>query len=339
MTVSSFLHFICDARQIQDAQRKQAIERVVDATDPRLRAFSGYRKRLSPGAQRSVEYIQGLIDGLPEPVEISRRSFASDARLRAFFSSPTRMQEAIASAPTLVEFLENHKGPFPEFIYGLLAPRIRERQALGMELKGDHVRRDVLQEVVDFSDHRFFGAAGSEAEAREEIKERAFDYLAEQGLKRILELKEKNAEAGHQRRLLQRKLDAMRAGNWGLESMLTNVGDDFPDYGSLGQQIKSAEAELMALTGSPANMEAHLEAINAILEKPEDWVALRPIQLHLDAMSVKVQDPGLDSPEPLELTELFSSSGDRRAVLFGYFPRDELPPEKDFFKEATRFLG
>ena len=50
-----------------------AIERVVDATDPRLRVFPDYRKHLYPGAQRSVAYVQGLIDGLPEPVESAMR--------------------------------------------------------------------------------------------------------------------------------------------------------------------------------------------------------------------------------------------------------------------------
>ena len=31
MTVSSFLHFICDARQIRGAKRKEALERIVDS--------------------------------------------------------------------------------------------------------------------------------------------------------------------------------------------------------------------------------------------------------------------------------------------------------------------
>jgi hypothetical protein len=316
-----------------------AIERVVDATDPRLRMFSNYQKRLYPGVQRSVEHVQRLIDSLPQPVEISRRSFGTDPRLRAFFASPARMQEAIGSAPTLVEFLANRKGPYPEHIFGLLAPEMKERQALGIELSGDQVRRDVLQAVVDFSDHRFFGAAGSEEEARHELKQRLFDYLAELALKHILALEEKRSELEQERRLLQRKLDAMREGNWGLEPMLSHAGDDHLDHRSLGEQITAVENELMALPCSQANLEQRFDCINAVLERPEEGMSMRSIQLHVDDMSVKVKDLADAKSKPLELTEFFSSNGDRRIVLFGYFPRDELPPEKDFFKEAGRYLG
>lgn len=316
-----------------------AIERVVDATDPRLRVFSKYRKRLYPAVQRSVAHIQGLIDNLPEPVEISRRSFGGDPRLRAFFASPTRMQEAIGSAKTLVDFLANRKGPYPEHIFGLLAPNMKERQALGMALMGEQVHRDVLQEVVDFSDHRFFGAAGSEDESRGEIKKGIFDYLAKLALKRILNVEEKRSELELQRRLLQRKLDAMREGDWGLESMFSNVGDDPPDHRSLGDQIAAVEDELMTLPCSTAILEHRIDCINAIFEQPEQGVSLRPIQLHVDAMSVKVDDSAKASNKPLELIEMFSSSGDRRVVLFGYVSRDELPAKLDFFKEAGRYLG
>ncbi|MBT8429791.1 MAG: hypothetical protein KJN79_07745 [Gammaproteobacteria bacterium] len=316
-----------------------AIERVVDATDPRLRMFSNYQKRLYPGVQRSVAHVQGLIDSLPEPVEISRRAFGSDPRLRAFFASPARMQEAIGSAPTLVDFLASRKGPYPDHIFGLLASQMKERQALGMQLNGDQVRRDVLQEVVSFSDHRFFGAAGSEEESRGEMKKAAFDYLAELALKRILGMEEKRSELEQQRRLLQRKLDAMRKGNWGMEPVLSNAGDEHPDHRSLGERIEAVEDELMALPCSQASLEQRFECINAILEQPEDGVSLRPIQLRIDAMSVKVQDSADESYEPLQLIEMLSSSGERRIMLFGYFPRDELPPERDFFKEAGRYLG
>ena len=316
-----------------------AIERVVDATDPRLRVFPDYRKHLYPGAQRSVAYVQGLIDGLPEPVEISRRSFSTDPRLRAFFASPDRMQQVIGSAPSLVEFLANCRGPYPEYIFGLLAPEMRERKSLGMELKGDRVQRDVLQEVVDFTDHRFFGAAGSEGEARNEMKKRAFDYLSVLALRRIVDVEEKRSELERQKGLLQRKLDAMRGGNWGLETEPSKEGGGHPDYRSLGEQISAVEDELMKLPCNKASLEHRFDCINAILEKPEEWLSLAPLDLHVDVMSLKVKDAADTASKPLELTKFRALNGGTRVALFGYFPRAELPPEKDFFKEAARILG
>ena len=343
-TVLSFLNSLFSStRQSSDgpdrALVEAAIERVVDATDPRLRAFPNYAKRLYAGVECSLSHIQSIIDGLPEPVEISNRTFGDDARLRTFFASPARMREAIGSAPSVVDFMASKKGLLPEYIIGLLAPRMTESRTLGMELRGDQVRRDVLQQVVDFSDYRFFGAAGSESEARDGMKERAFDYLAELALQRMTNQKEKRSELERQRRLLQRKLDAMQAGNWGLEGMLAEQEIDHPDYQSLGQKIEEVEAELMKMPCSQAGLEQRFECINATLKRPQEGLAMRPLKLHVDAMLVKVKDPETASSEPMELTELYSSSGRRRIVLFGYFPRAELPPKKDFFAEAGRYLG
>jgi hypothetical protein len=182
-------------------------------------------------------------------------------------------------------------------------------------------------------------AAGSEVEARDGLKERAFDYLAEMALQRMANMKEKKSELERQRRLLQRKLDAMQAGNWGLEGMLAEQEVDRPDYQSLGQKIAAVETELLGLPCSQAGLEQRFDCINATLKRPEDGLAMRQLKLHVDAMLVKVKDPELASSEPLELTELYSSNGRQRIVLFGYFPRAELPPEKDFFEEAGRILG
>jgi hypothetical protein len=316
-----------------------AVERVVDATDPRLRGFGDYRKRIYTGAERSLVHVQALIDSLPEPVEMGGRTFGSDPRLRAFFASPGRLRELIANAPSVIDLLAE-RGPRPQNIFGLLAPQMKEREVLGMELQGDQVRRDVLQRVVDFSDHRFVGASGSEAEARDELKKRAFDFLAELALRRILDMKERKTGLEQQQRLLQRKLDAMQAGNWGLEPMLAADGDRHSDYGSLEQKVEAVEGELMGQPCSGKGLEAHFDCINAILEQPAEWLSLRGVELNIDVMSLRVEDPAAaGSSEPLRFTEMLASNAPRRIVLFGYLPSTELPPERDLLEESRRILG
>ena len=304
-----------------------AIERIVDATDPRLRAFSNYRKRLYPGAKRSVEHIQALVGDLPEPVEISRRSFGTDPRLRAFFASPDRLQQVVGNAPSLVEFLTNHRGPHPDYIYGLLAPQMRKRETLGMELRGDQVKKDVLQDVVDFSDHRFVGAAGSDGEARDGIKKRGFDYLAELALRSIVDREEKKSELERKKGLLERKLKAMQLGNWGLDEVpLTGAGDN-PDHRSLGEQISQVEDELMKLPSSEASLESRFDCINAILEKPEEWLSVNRFDLHVDVMSLRMTNSADPSSKPLELTKFRSNFSWRRFPVEDHFHGCKFPPE------------
>ncbi len=56
---------------LQEGLLGAAIERAVDKTDHRLRALGGYRKRLREPVERALRHVIGLVDQLPEPIEIS----------------------------------------------------------------------------------------------------------------------------------------------------------------------------------------------------------------------------------------------------------------------------
>ena len=62
---------------------ERTIERAVDASDPRLRALPGYRKRLRTPVEAALRHTIALVERLPEPVEISRQAYRVDPRLRA----------------------------------------------------------------------------------------------------------------------------------------------------------------------------------------------------------------------------------------------------------------
>lgn len=48
---------------------KKLIERTMDGTDPRLRIVSGYAKTLRKPVIHAAEYVIGLIDSLPQPLD------------------------------------------------------------------------------------------------------------------------------------------------------------------------------------------------------------------------------------------------------------------------------
>lgn len=324
---------------LDDVLLTAAIERVVDGTDRRLRGFGNYRKRLRDAVADAAVHVLTLVDRLPEATEISRRAYSTDRRLRAFFASADDLQAKVGGSKAVGDYLKTLGGVPPEEIFGVLGMEWEQRNVLGMQLHGDVVQRDVPQVVVNFHHHRYFGAAASEAESRWQVKVRVFDYLIERALETIVATRSKRAELEYQRVLLQRKLTAMKQGNWGLAPMLADVDHAPPDLAALETEIDGIEKELLELGARPAELEQTFQRIIDVLGHASDWVDLRSTTLTLDSMSIKTEDPQAAGASRLELIELFSAGGETRIVLPGFFPRQDLPEQPDFFKEAQRYLG
>jgi hypothetical protein len=327
-----------DARVTDDLLRR-ATERAVDGSDPRLRALPGYRKQLRKPVEAAVRHAIALVDRLPEPVDISAEAYRNDARLRAFFVSPEHLRKTIGHCPMVSDCLRREALPEDGYIYGLLTMTCSEKNTLGMALHGDTVRRDVAQVVVNFSDHMYLGPSDSEATTRYELMRRAFDFLIEKALQGIVAARGKKAELEQQRQLLQRKLIAMDAGNWGLEPVLAAGQTGHPDLAALEDEIQAVETELLDQKVNPHALEHSLEQLGETLGDPAQCIDMRGTSLEIDQMSIK-RGPGTNGPcYKLDLTELFFPSGNRRIVLLGRFPVRELPPRNDFLSEAERLLG
>ena len=316
-----------------------AVDRLVDGTDPRLRGFLNYRSRLTDATERSVRHVIELVDGLPAPTDVSPGNFAGDPLLRAFFASPERIHEVLQAAQSVRDAIHTPAVAASGQLFALLSMKMQERQALGMELRGDMVQRDVLQDVVNFSDYRIVCPSGDAQETQRQLKIRAFDYLVEQSLKHLTTARQDRVELEQQRQLLQRKLEAMQAGNWGLGPMLANPVAQRPSLQELEQQIAAVEADLAAKPARPRNIEANFDLINAVMVDPGKWLAIREVDLQVDAMLVKRGDSGKSGLPPLRLTEVYSASGDRRIVLPLQIPRDEIPDGGDGLEWAMRTLG
>jgi hypothetical protein len=201
-----------------------AIERAVDGTDRRLRALDNYRRRLREPVERAVDHVIALVDAMPAPTEISAHSFGADPRIRAFFSSVDHLHSVLGKLKDVRQYQAHCVDVAADEIFGLLVMQKDERTVLGMELEGDAVRKDVVQVAVSFSHHRYIAPASSEKDTRWELKKRAFDFLIERALEQLALETRKRVELDRQRCLLRRKLDALRAGNWGLGSAWPTTG-------------------------------------------------------------------------------------------------------------------
>ena len=134
-----------EAGALDQALIEAATERAIDGTDPRLRALGYYRNRLHEPVAQAARHVIALVDALPAPVEISRRGYGTDPRLRAFFVSADHLQEVLGGIKTLRDYLQGVSAPPPDAIFGLLTLTWKERTVLGTEQQGEILRRDVKQ--------------------------------------------------------------------------------------------------------------------------------------------------------------------------------------------------
>jgi hypothetical protein len=317
----------------------EAIERAVEGTDRRLRGFGDYRKRLRASVEAAANYVVDFVDTLPEPVEISPGAYNSDARLRAFFASADRMREVFGGFTAVDDYLKNKQGLKPGRLYGLLMMKWQEKQVLGMELQNEIVKRDVLQVTYNFFNHIFIGPTDDEDQTRWELKTRAFDFMVEQALERIVQAQGKRGQLKEQKRLLEQKLEKMNAGNWGFSAMQPGNDNPSPDLVSLEEEIESIERGLQALSADRSNIEGNFDHINQTLGNPAACLSKRNIDITLDEMLIKRDSNAGGRVNRLDLLEFYAANGERRIALNGWISTSDLPRKKDFLDEASRYLG
>ena len=317
----------------------RAIERVVDGTDPRLRAVSHYRPKLWESVEHAIDYVVTLVNTLPPAITADRQGYMTDPRLRALFASPESLREILSFSDGTRNYLKSAPDPLPAELYaGLGAVRV-EKNVLGIEMDGEILRRDVPQTVVNFCDHRLVFLTDNEQGTRRELMRRGCDYLIEMALQRLTDSRvQKTQLEQQQRKLFQQKASLLKQAQVGLESLAGSATTEPVDLSALEQQLEVLETELSQLRADSATLDKHLAKVAATLAEPEKYLRQETIALTLDHTNIKVPDNAQRVANSMTFQEIVMGKDRRIAALFVRFPSSELLPQPDFFKEAQRLL-
>lgn len=105
----------------------RGIERVVDGTDPRLRAVSHYRRKLWDSVEHAIDYVVTFVNTLPPAINADRQGYMTDPRLRALFASPESLREILSFSDGTRNYLKQAPDPLPVELYaGLGAVRVEK---------------------------------------------------------------------------------------------------------------------------------------------------------------------------------------------------------------------
>lgn len=316
---------------------ERAIERAVDGTDRRLRALTGYKKRLRPAVIHAIDHVVGLVDNLPPPLELDGRNYGSDAELNAYFASVDHMNEMLSRDAEMRQWQKSPGNAAAERVFALLMMELSERNVLGVALEGNELRHDVAQVTVSFNKHRMVDPTSVEDETRRLLKRRAFDHLLTLALGGISEAHGERGDLQRERDLLRSKLAALAAGHWGFGNDTDEAaGEAPPDPRALEQRIKDIDAQLSTL--STGLLKSHLDVLVDVLAAAEKNLHDDDLTLCIDRQGVK-QSQASSLATPITLNMLHNSAGRSIVMRLTSIARADLPPPPDFLREAQRFLG
>jgi hypothetical protein len=289
---------------------KEAIERAIDGTDPCLRAVSGYKKKLRPAVLLAIDYVNALVDGLPDPRPIGLESRCDDPLVRALFISLEEMRKVFGGDRNLADFLRG--APYvPKKITALLVMEKNETVVYGAEMIGDVVERNVPRRHVSFEAHRILGPSGDESETRRLLKGRAYDHLVGLALRRITTLKTEHENLKRRRDLLLTKLNILRCTGWGFENA------DCPECAGITdveEQIGLIESQLKENGGDDQMLRTYLDIVVDVLGRPGEHLWEKDETMILDSLGLK-RDQVSSNANELTFHEMFNSEGRILVVL------------------------
>jgi hypothetical protein len=309
-----------EAARRQEAYFLDAIERMVQESDPSIRSQREYRRQLSAPVRHALAYIDGLVAAVPPPVALAPELWDRTPLARALFVGPHEIDPLLQGAAELDAFFRAR--PRAGRATAILTATMRERTVFGTAMEGEIVRRDVPQTAVEFVDLRVVAPAGTEAEARQELRVRTLQLLAAHALKHMLELRSLREELAEQRRILEIKLKIQQSRPDGLECALSAECPAGERADPAGQVLEEIDRRLMELPPDAVSARAHLDHLVATLNHPEKTMRARAFALNLNWMGVK-QAPadGAGGAGAVRLAEVEIENRLKRVAVLVQVPR------------------
>lgn len=292
-----------------------ALERAIDGSDPRIRALDHYRERLRGPIDTTIRHIVQLISELPPPIPFDLKRFSELPFIRALFVTPRDLEQSLIRLTQTREYQDEPGLLTASALYGLMTVEMEDRRIFGMEVVGDHLQRDVIQDTVNFKEASFLGIGDSEESSLRKLRICAFDYLVEQALTCQTQRRMDSMPRRGDRCPLTEKLSVMRQGYWGLGLSGSTQGKVY-----LEADIQRIQSAIRTTGHLSLSLEDSLDCLIEVFSRPNEYLKAETLKLHLDLRGVRQNGPVKDGFN-LDLTLIKTPEGQSRVVQFGTIPR------------------
>ena len=287
------------------------VQRIAQDNSFNLRTDSDCADDLIASVAVACAHVRAMVDDLGEPFALDLNQRTENAIGPVLFDSRQDALAAMRQASKIKEVFTSSAAHECVFI---LTMQRHEYHVFGSEIEGDVVKRDVMQQAVEFGDHNFSSAAGSLEELGDKLVENVVLYLAGLAPQRMKADEKMRAEMLRSEELLKAQLKTLQ------HALMEHRPFAAPSQlqGKLaqgGQELAGLAGRLSKLTAK--DMHLCLEEIRDILLAPERHI-------HLESIEMRVGDFGVKSStgKLVRFHECCYDDGKRLAVFLASMTRD-----------------
>ncbi|EGJ50183.1 hypothetical protein [Desulfocurvibacter africanus] len=295
----------------RDARLDETVDRIAQIVSPKIKAMHDYRRRLREPVQQSLDFFRQAANSLVGPVVMEPGLWRTDPLLNACFSSMEQMSGFLRNSESLRrQAAKSSQGE----IYFLLTMDRREESTLGCVVECEVARRDVLQTVVTFSDHRAHAPAATLEEARETMARGALEHLAARARAHIVDNRKQIEELERARAMLKSELKLLELERHGL-------GEAFVDA-DMRRKLSEGEQALHELASNMAQLRSefveladYLEFAVRAFEEPGEFVTFSTVTLVVNRQGIKDYQGQDDPSRPIRFSEIRLADRTRAAFV------------------------
>ena len=307
-----------------------ATEKLVDGTDSRLRLVSGYKRKLRDCVERSVTFVDEVVESLAPPLAVDPQAFTTNHEIRTWFGTIKALREAFSLSLPIQQFAAQVENASLTQLYAGMTALIDEKTVFVPELRGGMVQRDVSRTAFNFTGHTIVAPAATEEALRLEVKERAYMNLVERSLAHLVSIKREKSELQKQRTLLRSKLRTLVSRQLGMQPFVAGMPTEPVDAASIEARLDNIEAELGQTAARIETLDQHLSRVIEVMNTPEDQLRITPASVRVTQMGIVATDETDEECGEVAYTKVETGDSGVFAVRLVSFPLKALLPPAQF---------
>ena len=266
----------------EDPLVQRLVLRIAEENGIDVRHDSSCAALLTEAVATACGHARAMIDALGEPFVVDRNRPTQSALGRVLFDTRKDGLEALRKSSRIKNVFMD---PGVRRCVFLLTMHRHDYVVFGTEVAGETIRRDVMQEAVEFLDHNFSAAAPTLGELRDILTQNVVLFLADLAPER-----QRRDEAV--RKELQQSEALLKAQLHTLEAAL-GQSRPFSAPASLRDKIAQGSREMAGLMDRLGTLSDKpdpgrcLAEIRAILQEPQDHVRIEQVEMRVGDFGIK----------------------------------------------------